>query len=151
MKRQSGFTLIELTVALAIAVVIVGLVIVRVDGWSSRQALHASARALGNTIRLYREKAQEEEETYTLRIELDRGTYDVTAQGLLVRRGKLGTGRTFGKVRAGETEVPTPVILNLGPRGILPEMILEIEGAAKEKVTLKVGSMANEVSYAETK
>jgi prepilin-type N-terminal cleavage/methylation domain-containing protein len=151
MKSQSGFTLIELVVALAIIVVITGLVIVRVDGWSSRQALHASARALGNAIRLYREKAQEDEETCTLRLELDRATYSVTAAGQTLRRGKLGVGQSFGKAYAGEDEVSTPVILNLGPRGLVPEVTIAIENSAGEKVTLKVSAMANEVTYAEAK
>src|SRR4029078_5045819 len=39
MKRR-GFTLIELTVVLAVLVIASGIVIVRVTGWSSRQALH---------------------------------------------------------------------------------------------------------------
>lgn len=151
MKRRGGFTLIELVVVLAIAVVITGFVIVQVDGWSSRQALHASARALGNTIRLFREKAQLDEEVYTLRIQLDRGTYDVTSEGLVVRRGKLAVGQMFGKVLTGEMELRTPVTLHFGPRGMIPELTIGLENVAKESVTLKVSSMANEVTYAQAK
>jgi len=151
MTRRSGFTLIELVVALAIVVVITGLVIVRVDGWSSRQALYGTARAVGNTIRLYREKAQEDEETYTLRIELDRGTYLVTAGGETLRKGKLASGQTFGKCFFGELDVPTPLILNLGPRGLVPAVTVAIENSSAEKVTLTVDPVANEVSYAQAK
>ncbi len=151
MRRRSGFTLIELTVALAIAVVIAGLVIVRVDGWSSRQSLHASARSFGNTIRLYREKAQEEEELYTLRIALDRGTYDVTSAGLVIRRGRLKVGQSFGKARSGDVVLSDPVILNLGPRGILPETAIDLKAGSTETVTVKVASAANEVIYEEPK
>ena len=153
MRRDPGFTLVELAVALSIMFVIGGFVIARVDAFSTRQALASSARALGNTIRLYREKAQEEEQHYALRIELDHGTYAVTCQGETVRRGKLGPGQSFGKVLSGPlasvTEVPTPVILNLGPRGLLPETRIAIENPWKEKITLTVGSLANEVAYAE--
>ena len=70
---RSGFTLIELTVALSIAVVLAGVVLVRVDGWSPRQKLNTSARALGNTIRTWREKAQLEESVYMLQIDSDKG------------------------------------------------------------------------------
>src|SRR5471032_2956496 len=93
MKRQVGFTLIELTVALAILVVASGFIIVRVVGWSSRQALHTSARALGNTIRTWRERARTEEVTYTLTLEESR--YQIVLGKEILRRGQLGTGETF--------------------------------------------------------
>lgn len=153
MRRTLGFTLVELAVALSILFVIGGFVIARVDAFSTRQALASSARALGNTIRLYREKAQEEEEIYTLRMELDRGTYMVSCQGEKIRRGKLGPGQSFGKVYSGPlasaVEVPSPVVLNLGPRGLVPELRISIENPWKEKITLTIAALANEVAYAE--
>jgi len=153
MKRDAGFTLVELAVALSILFVIGGFVIARVDAFSSRQALASSARTLGNTIRLYREKAQAEEELYTLRVELDRGTYTIRCQGETVRVGKLGPGQSFGKVFTGPlaslVEVPSPAILNLGPRGLVPETRISIENPWKEMITLTVGALANEVTYAE--
>jgi prepilin-type N-terminal cleavage/methylation domain-containing protein len=148
-KNQRGFTLIELTVALAVAAVVLGLVIVRIDGWSSRQALSASARALGNTIRLFRERAQAEEETYTLKIQMDRGTYAVTAAGETLRSGRLGVGQTFVKILSGGREQVTPAILQLGPRGILPETKITLDNSAKEQLTITLPSFANEVGYSE--
>jgi prepilin-type N-terminal cleavage/methylation domain-containing protein len=151
MKRRRGFTLIELTVVLAITAVVLGLVIVQVDGWSSRQSLDASARALGNTVRFWRERAQDDEVTYSLRLDVEHATYRVTGAREILRGGRLGVGQTFGKIHAGEAEMKGPVILNFGPRGILPEVAITLQNAANEKVTLKLGSMANEVSYVEAK
>jgi len=149
MNKKRGFTLVELAVALAIAAIIMGLVVVQVDGWSSLQSLRTAVRALGNTIRLYREKAQAEEETFTLKIDCDRGTYVVTARGETLRSGRLGAGQRFGKIHAGERELESPVLLQLGPRGILPEMRITMTNATKESMTLVICPLANEVSYAE--
>lgn len=143
MKRiPSGFTLVELTIALSIVVIAMGLVIVRVGGWSSRQRLHASARALGNTIRAYREKARLDEEVYTLRLEPRQ--YWIEARGdagetIILRRGTLGQGQTFHD--------PFPAVICLKPKGILPETILQIRSAAGDEVSLFLGSVTHEIEY----
>jgi len=138
MKRRGGFTLIELTVALAILVVASGLIIVRVAGWSSRQSLHTSARSLGNTIRTWRERARTEETSYTLTFEDAR--YQLAAGKEILRRGQLGAGETFES---------GPKSLALTPRGILPETRITIRNAPGERVTLVLGALVNEIDYQE--
>jgi len=64
--KERGFTLIELTIVLAILVIVSGFSITRLPGWSSRQALRSSARVLGNTIRTWRERARADETPYSL-------------------------------------------------------------------------------------
>ena len=151
MNRDSGFTLIELVVAIAVAAVATGFVIVSVDGWSTRQALASSARRLGNVIRLYREKAQGEDESYTVRLELDRGDFTVSRGGETVRKGRLGPGQRFAKVwfrSAGvDEEVRPPITLPLTPRGLLPEIWIRIESAAGEGILVGIESLVNEVHY----
>jgi prepilin-type N-terminal cleavage/methylation domain-containing protein len=148
-KNRKGFTLIELAVALAIGVVVVGVVIVRVDGWSSKGRLRGSARALGNTIRLYREKAQSEEAVYQLAIDVEKGTYSVAVAGEKVRTGKLKAGHSFGKVSSGGIEMKSPFQVAFGPRGILPEIQIPIQDGPKDAVLLTLSSLANEVTYSE--
>jgi prepilin-type N-terminal cleavage/methylation domain-containing protein len=159
MREQRGFTLVELTIALAIAVVLTGIVIVRVDGWSSKTTLRASARALGNLIRTYREKAQLEESAYALSIDLEKGTYcvqavdeDVPLGSLeVVRKGKLGTRRSFGTVIVDGLEEKKALTLFLDDRGILPEIQIPIRNEDGDTITLVLGTLVNEVGYAEKK
>lgn len=148
-SRRGGFTLVELAVALGVAVVAMGIVVVRVDGWSSRERLKASARTLGNLIRTHRERAESEERVYVLELHLDRGEYRFSSEGELVRQGTLPPGQTFGKVKAGEVVLPSPVRLTFGPRAVLPEIEILIQGGEKERVSLTLGSWVNEVSYAQ--
>jgi prepilin-type N-terminal cleavage/methylation domain-containing protein len=138
MKRRAGFTLIELTVALAILVVASGFIIVRIAGWSSRQSLHSSARALGNTIRTWRERARTEETAYTLTLEENR--YQIAAGKEILRRGQLGSGETF-------ESGPKPLIFT--PRGFLPETRITLRNASGERVTLALGALVNEIDYQE--
>ena len=138
MKRKAGFTLIELTVALAILVVASGFIIVRVVGWSSRQGLHTSARALGNAIRTWRERARTEELTYTLTLEENR--YQIALGREILRRGQLGTGETFENA---------PKSLTFTPRGVLPETRITLRNVSGERVTLVLGALVNEIDYQE--
>jgi prepilin-type N-terminal cleavage/methylation domain-containing protein len=154
---KSGFTLIELSVAMALVTVVLGLVIVRVSGWTSRQALHASARALGYTIRVYREKAQFEERVYSLTLNLDEGTYRVTEPSErgaytttipnVVRSGRLRADQAFGAVLVGEQPVRSPVTIDFTPRGITPETKITLQNGENETVTLTVPAFVNEVEY----
>ncbi len=153
----AGFTLIELSVALAIAIVVTGVVIVRVGGWSSRQELRNSARALGNVIRTYREKAQLEERPYLLVLDREGGTYGVRipAEGPWpsreeeVRKGRLGPGRSFKRITIGGVDAQDKVVLLFGTRGILPETQIVVRDTQDEEILLVVGALTNEVTYAE--
>jgi len=138
MKRR-GFTLIELTVVLAVLVIASGFVIVRVTGWSSRQALHSSARSLGNTIRVWRERARTEETTYTL--VMDERSYHITAGKEILRKGSLRGSESFDSGK--------PVSIVFTPRGILPETRVTIRNGHGERVTLAVGALVNEIEYQE--
>jgi prepilin-type N-terminal cleavage/methylation domain-containing protein len=159
MKARGGFTLVELTVVLAIAVVLSGLVIVRVDGWSSRTTLRASARALGNLIRTYREKAELEEGVYILAIDLEKGTYLVRAVGEddpvgsaeVVRKGSLGNRRSFGAAAIDGQEEKKALSIVFDERGILPEIQIPIRSQEGDMITLFPGRLVNEVGYVEKK
>ena len=155
--NRRGFTLIELAVALSLVVVVTGLVVVRVDGWSSRQKLRTSARRLGNTIRFYREMAQLHEEVYGVSLDLEGGTYKVLAleertffgKPAKIREGRLSSGQKFGSVLIGEIEMASPFMMILGPRGVLPEIQIGIENGSDELVILTVEALVNEVGYEE--
>lgn len=136
MKRK-GFTLIELVVVLAVLVIASGFVIIRVTGWSSRQSLHASARSLGNAIRIWRERARAEETTYVLAFE-DRG-WTIAAGKDVLRKGRLGGGEEF----------ESSASMAFTPRGVLPESRIVIRNGHGERVALVVGALVNEIDYQE--
>jgi prepilin-type N-terminal cleavage/methylation domain-containing protein len=138
---RAGFTLIELTVVLAVVVIASGFVIVRVSGWSSRQSLQSSARALGNTIRTWRERARTEETSYTLALE-DR-SYQISSGKEVLRKGRLGGGESFESLK--------PSMLVFTPRGVLPETRLTIRNEHGERLTLVVGALLNEIDYQEAR
>jgi prepilin-type N-terminal cleavage/methylation domain-containing protein len=137
--RRSGFTLIELTVVLAVLVIAAGFVIVRVAGWSSRQALFSSARSLGNTIRTWRERARTEETTY--RLLLDEHTYHIISGKDVLRKGSLRSGESF--------ESGTPPSLSFTPRGFLPDTRLILRNEHGERVSLVLGTLVNDITYEE--
>ncbi|HLY08746.1 MAG TPA: type II secretion system protein [Planctomycetota bacterium] len=138
MRQKDGFTLIELVVALAILVVASGLVIVRITGWSSRQALNSSARTLGNALRTWRERARTEETTYLF--SLDEGRWQIAAGKEILRRGRLGSRES---VEGG------PITLVLSPRGILPATRMTLRNVSGERVSLVLGTLVNEIDYEE--
>ena len=157
-RFRTGFTLIELTVALSIAVVVMGLVVVRVEGWSSKQTLRTTARRLGNTIRTFREKARLEETGYLLTLNLDKNDYKIeplyknplSYGRKTLRTGSLPGGQSFGKVLMGEIELQTPVAIPFTERGVLPELSVTIVNGHGEEVTLTLGALTNEVTYEES-
>ena len=135
--NRRGFTLIELVVVLAVVVIASGFVIVRVTGWSSRQSLNGSARALGNTIRVWRERARTEETSYTL--SADAASWEIRAGKEVLRKGRLGGGESF----------EAPAMLVFTPRGVLPETRIRIRNGHGETVAVVVGALVNEIDYQE--
>jgi hypothetical protein len=108
---------------------------------------------------MYREKAQFEERVYSLALDLDEGTYRVTAppeRGAYattipntVRTGRLRPDQAFGEVVVGEKAMKSPVTIDFTSRGIIPETKITLQNGEKESVTLTVAAFVNEVVYEE--
>jgi prepilin-type N-terminal cleavage/methylation domain-containing protein len=140
--NRKGFTLIELAVVLAIIAIVSGLVVVRLPGWSSRQALRASATALENAIKIWREKAQTEERTYELVLEERSYTTRFLPDGEVIRR-TLGTDEHF--------ERSDRVRFLFMPSGVLRETAITIRNSNGERITLWLRPLVNEVDYEDGK
>jgi hypothetical protein len=92
-------------------------------------------------------------------VDLEKGTYCVAApperagtafpQENVVRKGALPDGQSFGRAVVGGQDAPSPVIIDFTPRGVVPEIRLTLLNADKNAVTLTVGSLVNQVEYAE--
>ncbi len=72
--RRAGFTLLELTMVMAIMALMVVVVGTRIDGLIPRKALEASAREIGAMIEMARGNAASRGRVYALRYDLDAGT-----------------------------------------------------------------------------
>lgn len=157
-RRQRAFTLVELTVALALVVVLLGLVIVRLGGFSPRQHLASEARKLGNAIETCRGMAAMEETLYVLTLDRESGTYTVRKpaersqaaieQAPVIRSGRLD-GVLLKTAWIQDREVTGPVQLTFDGRGIQPAWRLDLYIEDKAAVSLTIDPLVNEVRYEE--
>jgi prepilin-type N-terminal cleavage/methylation domain-containing protein len=159
MTARRGFTLIELTVALALATILMGLVIVRFSWGSPRQEAIAQARNLGNLIRTFRERALCEEREYALRIDLSNNRYEIlpvadrSAEALSkatpIREGRLSERMQVQILGEGHRELPSPVVLHFNRLGVMPGVSIQFAWAGTSKITLRPNPLLNEVVYEE--
>ena len=157
MKR--GFTLIELTVTLALVAVTMGLVVVRLSWGSPRQQTIAAARQLGAVMCLYREKAMAEECLYAVRLEGDTGRYTVSKpaersaaaaqQAQALKSGRLGESLLFGAVSVQGTALQSPATLFLDGRSIGADASIEVVSAKGPVVTVRLDPVLGEAEYDE--
>jgi len=157
--RPPAFTLVELTIVLALMAIVMGLVVVRFSWGSPRQAVIGEARRLGCLLQTYREKARVEERLYALRLDLETGGYEVLqpqertekafADAPRVRSAALDPAVHFGPVMFGSRQAISPVTFFLDAKGILPAVSIEVAHRRGQKVVLKPDTLVNEVVYDE--
>jgi prepilin-type N-terminal cleavage/methylation domain-containing protein len=155
--RDSGFTIVELTIVLTLIAVVMGLVIVRFDLGSRRQRVISEARKLGRLISTYREKAIDEQQTYALTIDLNGNRYSVvrpadsSIQAVqqsqpLVDYAVVQPIR-FASVSAQSKAMASPVTMFFDPRGVLPEVSIELGIDAGPAEVIRTDPLASEVYY----
>ncbi len=141
MKRSDrGFTLIELTVVLAVVVVLSGFLILRVTGWSPRQTLNTSARAFGGALRTWRERARFDETSYRIAWK-DRSWNVTSSSGERMAGGVLDSGQQF--------EEEGSVVFDR--RGLALPTSIGLRNSSGDRVALRVDSLHSEVGYEETR
>ena len=153
----SGFTIVELTIVLALVIVIMGLVIVRFDWGSQRQRVIAEARKLGRTIATYREKAINEQRPYAMMIDLNENHYvvlqpaDSSVQAVQQCRplsdSAVSQPMRIAAIIAQSKTLESPVTLFFDPRGIMPELRIELGIEKGPAVVVRNDPLANEVYY----
>ena len=153
MRPARGFTLIELTIALAILVVVSGLVIVRMGGWGPRQRVITAARTIGNTLSYYREVARNEERTYAMVLETNAKRISVYAplerqisalnSAALIRSIDLPSGI---EVQYQSQTTNDPPIIFLDSKGIVPNFQINVQQGG-EHVLIKTDPIVNRISY----
>lgn len=157
--RARGFTILELTIALTLMVVLMSLVVIRLGFGSSRQQAVDAARKVGNLFSTYREKAMTDECLYAIRLDAATGQYAIFRP--LERNAAALDGTTplksaslqppihFGKVFAQGSEVPAPVTIFFDAKGFLPAFSFEVTGDKGTVVVLRPDPIVNEIRYDE--
>jgi len=155
-----GFTIIELTMVLALISVVMGLVIVRLDFGSPRQRVIEQARKLGNVIRSYRERAICEDQSYCMTVDLKESRWAIERikerqdpmKGL---NRPLSTSACESPVRirgitlSHSKNMDSPVVIYLDPRGVLPDLQIDIGLENGPIVSVQPDPLVNEVAYVE--
>lgn len=157
MRVRHGFTLIELTVVLALAAVLMGLVIVSFRFGGPKANLKQHARNLGQAIESYREKAASGDRAYALRFELRGGSYAITeAQGPEsgspppeVLSCRLPDNYRLDVQQEGVSGVQDPLQIAINPNGMLPPLTIRIWDDIGQGIVLKPDPLFNEVTYEE--
>ena len=136
--NRRGFTLIELAIALSIIVVLSSVLVLRVTGWTPRQSLQASARAAGNSIRTWRERAMTDERTYRLSF-AGNGWTVTDGAGEIVGRGRLPADHAFDEAS-----------LSFDRRGVSASSGVTLRSAAGA-IRIRPQSVLNEIDYSEAR
>lgn len=150
-----GFTLLEMVIVVSLIVILLSLIVVKAPFLSQRQLAITEARKLGLLIENWRERAQAEETTFALRLDLNSGTYRVlraangNAPTIVLREGQLVNPLTFGAARMGNQPLPTPVTFLFTPDGLMPESQLDLREGQNPAITLHIQPLWNEVKYLE--
>ena len=138
MRRRAGFTLIELAVVLSAVVVLSGVLIVRVSGWTPRQSLHRSARAFGGTLRVWRERARFDEAAY--RVAWTEKAWSVTSSaGERLAGGALDPGQSF----------EAPGEFSFDRRGVALPASVALRHVSGARVAVVVQALHSDPSYEE--
>lgn len=155
MKSARGFTLIELTMALAVLVVVSGLVIVRAGGWGPRQRVISAARSIGNTVSHYREMARHEERIYALVFDVDTKRISIYApqerqpssltSSTLIRTIEVPSGIEF---KCQTLNTTNPLVLYLDRKGVVPELSIEVQ-QGEYRIRVHADPIVNLVTYDE--
>lgn len=161
MKRPAqprGFTVVELTIVLALVTVIMALIIVRFDWGSPRQHVIAEARKLGNAIATYRERAMNEQQLYLLQLDQDQNAWAIRppspAAGITVASLVSGSFERPIKLNSIKTTteglaLQSPVLLAFNPQGTTTPLSIDLSVENGPGITLRIDPLVNEVVYAE--
>ncbi|MBE7461903.1 MAG: type II secretion system protein [Planctomycetes bacterium] len=153
-----GFTLIELTVTLALIVLVMGVTIVRFGWGGARQQTIQEARTLANVIGTYRERAIAEEALYALELDAEAGRYelfklterrlDETSRPIPLRSHTV-SGPISVRLPGTTADAPDRLVLYFDARGILAPARIELAHPEGPRVALRIEPLDTEVQLDE--
>ena len=108
MNQQSGFTLIELMVVVAIFAILTAIAVPFFIGKMPARRLEAAASDVNAAIRVARLNAVKKNTTATLQFDVDAESYVITVAGQTVKRGAMPAGVDLQDVFLSNQSTPAP-------------------------------------------
>ena len=101
MRKNAGFTLTEVMVAIAVIAILAGLAVPNFIGWLPNYRLRSGAEDIQSTLQLARVTAIKRNATATVSFDIANETYQASVGGQTFRSGKMPAGidifsATFG-------------------------------------------------------
>jgi type IV fimbrial biogenesis protein FimT len=107
MRKQAGFTIIELIVTIAIIAVILSIAIPNFIGWRPEKRLAAAASDIQGALHVARLGALKENSAASVNFNINTDSYTVTVNGRIVRSGQMPSGVELASVTDLSTNTPT--------------------------------------------
>ena len=108
MNDESGFTLMELMVVIAIVAIISALAVPSFLGWLPARRLESAASDVNTAIRVAKLSAVKENTSAILQFDVNDESYFITVAGRTVRRGKMPAGVDLQDVFLSNQTTPAP-------------------------------------------
>jgi len=158
-RNPRAFTVLELSISMALIAIIMTLVVARFDWAGPHQQLIAEARRLGHAIELLREKAVDEGRIYAMQLNVRAGTYS-TFQPLERSTSALETSKPlkttalpksvrFQSIAVNGKDSGTALNIFFDPHGIVTPISIRLLHEYGCALTIKLEPLSNEVTYAE--
>ena len=129
MRKQAGFTLIELIITIAIVAIILSVAIPNFIGWRPEKKLAGAAGDIQGALQTARLVALKENSAATVNFDITADSYTVTVNGRTVRSGQMPSGVDLASV-TDSAGLPTTTIA-FDSRGLaLPSAEIEVTGSA---------------------
>ena len=130
MRKQAGFTLIELIITISIVAIVLSVAIPNFIGWGPERRLAGAAGDIQGALQTARLVALKENSAATVNFDINAESYTVTVNGRTVRSGQMPAGVDLASVTDLGTNTPTSAIA-FNSRGLAsPSVDIRVNGSS---------------------
>ena len=143
MRRNEGYTLIEIMTVLAIIGILAGIIIPNVIGWLPNYRLRSGAEEIQSTLQLARLGAIKQNTSSTVTFDTANHTFLATVSGQTIKRGEMPAGVLIDSITSPSSQI------QFDSRGMANEstgliLVKNIQGGIK---TIAVNIVGNSRIY----